>query len=95
VETGKGNDALDRRPKLADALAKARKAKAPVVVAKLSRLSRDVAFITVLGNRTNLADAQAKGVAANRQAADALAAKSLPPPKERVHRRPRPWRSLP
>jgi DNA invertase Pin-like site-specific DNA recombinase len=29
VETGKGSDALDRRPKLADALAKARKAKAP------------------------------------------------------------------
>jgi hypothetical protein len=29
VETGKGSDALDRRPKLAEALAKARKAKAP------------------------------------------------------------------
>jgi DNA invertase Pin-like site-specific DNA recombinase len=40
VETGKGADALDRRPKLAEALAKARKAKAPVVVAKLCRLSR-------------------------------------------------------
>ena len=37
VETGKGADALDRRPKLAEALAKARKAKAPVVVAKLCR----------------------------------------------------------
>jgi Resolvase, N terminal domain len=48
VETGKGNDALDRRPKLAEALAKARKAKAPVVVAKLCRLSRDVAFISGL-----------------------------------------------
>ena len=34
-ETGKGSDALDRRPKLAEALTKARKAKAPVVVAKL------------------------------------------------------------
>jgi DNA invertase Pin-like site-specific DNA recombinase len=44
VETGKGSDALDR----ADALAKARKAKAPVVVAKLCRLSRDVAFISGL-----------------------------------------------
>ena len=33
---------------LAAALAKARKAKAPVVVAKLSRLSRDVAFISGL-----------------------------------------------
>src|SRR5207244_3187867 len=35
VETGKGADALDRRPKLAAALAAARKTKAPVVVAKL------------------------------------------------------------
>ena len=126
-----GSDALDRRPKLAEALAKARKAKAPVVVAKLCRLSRDVAFISglmdkrvpfivtelgadadpfmlhlyaalaqkeraliaertkaalaqkkaqgaVLGNRTNLPDAQAKGVAANREAADAFAANVLP-----------------
>jgi len=48
VETGKGCDALDRRPKLAEALATARKAKAPVVAAKLCRLSRDVAFISGL-----------------------------------------------
>jgi DNA invertase Pin-like site-specific DNA recombinase len=48
VETGKGSDAIDRRPRLAEALAKARKAKAPVVVAKLCRLSRDVAFISGL-----------------------------------------------
>src|SRR5271155_4287440 len=48
VETGKGADALDRRPKLAEALAKARKAKQAVVVAKLCRLSRDVAFISGL-----------------------------------------------
>jgi hypothetical protein len=48
VETGKGNDALDRRTKLAEALAKARRAKVPVVVAKLCRLSRDVAFISGL-----------------------------------------------
>jgi DNA invertase Pin-like site-specific DNA recombinase len=131
VETGKGSDALERRPKLAEALAKARKAKAPVVVAKLCRLSRDVAFISglmaqrvpfivaelgadadpfmlhiyaalaekeraliadrtraalaqkkaqgaVLGNRTNLPEAQAKGVAVNRKAADAFAANVLP-----------------
>ena len=131
VETGKGHDAMDRRPKLAEALLKARKAKAPVVVAKLCRLSRDVAFIsglmaqrvpfivaelgkdadpfmlhiyaalaekeraliadrtraalaqkkaqgTVLGNRTNLRDAQAKGVATNRKAAEAFAANVLP-----------------
>jgi DNA invertase Pin-like site-specific DNA recombinase len=48
VETGKGADAIDRRPKLSAALAQARKAKAPVVVAKLCRLSRDVAFISGL-----------------------------------------------
>jgi DNA invertase Pin-like site-specific DNA recombinase len=48
VETGKGSDALDRRPQLAAALAQARKAKAAVVVAKLDRLSRDVHFISGL-----------------------------------------------
>ena len=48
VETGKGADALDRRPRLAAALAAARKTRAPVVVAKLCRLSRDVAFISGL-----------------------------------------------
>ena len=48
VETGKGADALDRRPELAAALASARQAKCPVVVAKLDRLSRDVAFIAGL-----------------------------------------------
>jgi DNA invertase Pin-like site-specific DNA recombinase len=131
IETGKGSDALDRRPKLAEALAKARKAKAPVVVAKLCRLSRDVAFISglmaqrvpfivaelgadadpfmlhiyaalaekeraliadrtraalaqkkaqgaVLGNRTNLPEAQARGVAVNRKTADDFAANVLP-----------------
>jgi DNA invertase Pin-like site-specific DNA recombinase len=131
VETGKGSDALDRRPKLAEALAKARKAKAAVVVAKLCRLSRDVAFIAglmaqrvpfivaelgadadpfmlhvyaalaekeramisdrtraalaakkaqgaSLGNKTNLADAQALGVSAIQAGADAFAANVLP-----------------
>jgi DNA invertase Pin-like site-specific DNA recombinase len=48
VETGKGADALDRRPHLSAALEAARKAKCPVVVAKLDRLSRDVAFISGL-----------------------------------------------
>jgi DNA invertase Pin-like site-specific DNA recombinase len=48
VETGKGADALDRRPQLAAALAIARQAKCPVLVAKLDRLSRDVAFIAGL-----------------------------------------------
>jgi DNA invertase Pin-like site-specific DNA recombinase len=48
VETGKGADALDRRPQLAAALASARTAKCPVLVAKLDRLSRNVAFISGL-----------------------------------------------
>jgi DNA invertase Pin-like site-specific DNA recombinase len=131
VETGKGADALDRRPVLTAALAVARKARVPVIVAKLDRLSRDVAFIsglmahkvpfivaelgadadpfmlhlyaalaekerrlisertraalaakkaqgTLLGNRTNLADAQAKGIATNRAAASAFASNVLP-----------------
>ena len=131
VETGKGADAIDRRPELAAALAHARKAKCPVIVAKLDRLSRDVAFISglmaqkvpfivaelgadadpfmlhlyaalaekerslisqrtraalaakkaqgaKLGNRTNLADAQAKGQAANGAQADRHAANVLP-----------------
>ena len=48
VETGKGSDALDRRPVLAAALAEARKIKGAVIVAKLDRLSRDVAFVAGL-----------------------------------------------
>ena len=48
VETGKGSNALSRRPKLALALQSARKLKAPVIVSKLDRLSRDVAFISGL-----------------------------------------------
>lgn len=48
IQTGKGADALERRPQLAAALATARKRKCPVVVAKLDRLSRDVAFISGL-----------------------------------------------
>ena len=47
-ESGKGADALDRRPQLAAALAAARSAKCSVVVAKLDRLSRDVAFVAGL-----------------------------------------------
>src|SRR6516165_6949236 len=48
IETGKGSDALDRRPVFAKALLKAKKLKAAIVVAKLDRLSRDVAFIATL-----------------------------------------------
>jgi DNA invertase Pin-like site-specific DNA recombinase len=131
VETGKGADALDRRPELAAALALARKEKCPVIVAKLDRLSRDVHFISglmaqripfivaelgadadpfmlhlyaalaekerklisertkaalavkkaqgvKLGNRTNLAEAQAKGVASTKALADAFALNVIP-----------------
>ncbi|AYO82684.1 recombinase family protein [Methylobacterium brachiatum] len=131
VASGKGVDAIESRPQLAKALAKARKLKCPVLVAKLDRLSRDVAFVAglmaqrvpfivaelgedvdpfvlhlyaalaekeralissrtkaalaekkkagaILGNRTNLADAGAKGVAAVKADADAFARNVLP-----------------
>jgi DNA invertase Pin-like site-specific DNA recombinase len=48
VETGKGSDALDRRPTLAKALSEAKKRGLPVLVSKLDRLSRDVHFISGL-----------------------------------------------
>jgi len=55
VETGQGADALERRPELAKAIRTARKLgkghrtkAAPVIVAKLDRLSRDVHFISGL-----------------------------------------------
>jgi DNA invertase Pin-like site-specific DNA recombinase len=48
IETGKGADALDRRPQLKAALTQARKAKCPVIVSKLDRLSRDVFFVSGL-----------------------------------------------
>src|SRR5262249_57215802 len=48
IETGKGADALDRRPQLAAALAEARRRKCAIAVAKLDRLSRDVHFISGL-----------------------------------------------
>jgi DNA invertase Pin-like site-specific DNA recombinase len=47
-ESGKGADALERRPQLAAALAAAKSSKCSVVVAKLNRLSRDVAFVSGL-----------------------------------------------
>jgi len=48
VETGKGMDALDRRPQLAAALAQAKRMRCSILVAKLDRLSRDVAFVAGL-----------------------------------------------
>jgi DNA invertase Pin-like site-specific DNA recombinase len=145
VETGKGSDALDRRPKLAKALAQAKKAKCPVIVAKLDRLSRDVHFISglmvhrvafivaelglnadaftlhlyaalaekeralisqrtsealqrkkaagaLLGNRTNLAEAQAKGREAGVRSAEAFARSVLPTIKQ--IRAEKPWADL-
>ena len=46
IQSGKDDD--QKRPQLCAALEAARKAKAPVVVAKLDRLSRDVHFISGL-----------------------------------------------
>jgi DNA invertase Pin-like site-specific DNA recombinase len=47
-ETSKGADALERRPQLAEALRIAKRHKAPIIVAKLDRLSRHVHFISGL-----------------------------------------------
>jgi hypothetical protein len=48
VETGKGADALERRSQLREAPALAKRLRAAVCIAKLDRLSRDVAFLTGL-----------------------------------------------
>jgi DNA invertase Pin-like site-specific DNA recombinase len=48
VETGKGTDALERRPQLRAALSAARKHRCHIAVSKLDRLSRDVHFISGL-----------------------------------------------
>jgi DNA invertase Pin-like site-specific DNA recombinase len=48
IETGSGADTLERRPYLAAALTTARKAKTPVLVATLDRLSLDVHFVSGL-----------------------------------------------
>jgi DNA invertase Pin-like site-specific DNA recombinase len=48
VETGKGADALEKRPQLSAALRKAKQLGAHIVVSKLDRLSRDVHFISGL-----------------------------------------------
>lgn len=48
VETGKGHDAIERRPKLSQALAEAKRLRCPVLVSKLCRLGRDVHFISGL-----------------------------------------------
>src|SRR5678816_2981687 len=48
VETGKGADALDKRPRLKAAIALAKKRKAILVIAKLDRLARNVHFVSGL-----------------------------------------------
>lgn len=129
-DVASGKLALEGRPGLAAALARAVKLKCPVVVSKLDRLSRDVAFISALmakgvpfivaelgvgtdpfilhlyaalsekerklisqrtkdalapmvgtgklGNKTNLADAQKKGAAANVALSREFAARIMP-----------------
>lgn len=129
-DVASGKLSLDGRPGLAAALAKAARLKCPVIVSKLDRLSRDVAFISSLmargvpfivaelgadtdpfilhlyaalsekerklisqrtrdalapkvktgklGNKKNLAEAQAKGAAANVAASAAFSARVMP-----------------
>lgn len=48
VQTGKGADALDRRPVLAQALKAAKAQKATLVVSRLDRLSRNLHFVSGL-----------------------------------------------
>jgi len=131
TEVASGKLGLDDRTGLRSALAKAKKLRCPVIVAKLDRLSRDVSFISglmakgipfivaelgvdtdpfilhlfaalsekerkligsrtkaalaalkaqgaQLGNRTNLAEAQAMGQATNAAKAATFASKMLP-----------------
>ena len=129
-DVASGKLSIDGRPGLAAALTKAARLKCPVIVSKLDRLSRDVAFISglmargvpfivaelgadvdpfvlhlfaalsqkerqlvasrtkealaprvgtgVLGNRTNLAKAQAKGCVGNVAASAAFSARVIP-----------------
>jgi DNA invertase Pin-like site-specific DNA recombinase len=48
VETGKGSNALDKRPELRKALDECRKCKAVLILAQLDRLARNVHFISGL-----------------------------------------------
>lgn len=48
VETGKGANALDKRPKLREAVALAKKSRATLLIAKLDRLARNVHFVSGL-----------------------------------------------
>lgn len=48
VQTGKGSDALDRRPVLAEALRVAKARRAVLIVSRLDRLSRNLHFVSGL-----------------------------------------------
>ncbi|EJY1965110.1 recombinase family protein [Escherichia coli] len=48
IETGKGSNALERRPQLRTALAACKKQGATLLIAKLDRLARNVHFVTGL-----------------------------------------------
>lgn len=48
VETGKGSDAMERRPGLRAAVALAKKRRATLLIAKLDRLARNVHFVSGL-----------------------------------------------
>jgi len=48
IETGKGSNALAKRPQLLAALTEAKRAKARLVLAKLDRLARNVHFVSGL-----------------------------------------------
>lgn len=48
VETGKGSNALSKRPELSKAIELCKKTKAKLLISKLDRLSRNVHFITSL-----------------------------------------------
>lgn len=48
IETGKGSDALAKRPQLTAALAACRKEGATLIIAKLDRLARNVHFVSGL-----------------------------------------------
>lgn len=48
AESGKGADALTLRPVLAECMGRAKRGRMPILVSKLDRLSRDVAFVSSL-----------------------------------------------
>jgi DNA invertase Pin-like site-specific DNA recombinase len=48
IETGKGADALDRRPQLKAAIDACKKQRAALIIAKLDRLARNVHFVSGL-----------------------------------------------